>query len=128
MVHSDTPKLAAPCITNRQILFPFWKEVIMPSLTQFLLPVSQDNRLHPSHICLYISLFSLCERSRFSSSFRIPRRQLMKLSKIRSTATYHKCISELVSFGYIAYKPSYDHFRRSQIVIHDGWIEQDLNQ
>lgn len=98
----------------------------MPSLTQFLIPISQDKRLHPSHICLYISLFSLWERSRFSIPFRISRRQLMKLSKIRSTATYHKCIRELVSLGYIDYVPSYDHFRGSQITINDNLISVDF--
>ncbi|MBU1485571.1 MAG: hypothetical protein KJ712_01930 [Bacteroidetes bacterium] len=98
----------------------------MPSLTKFLIPVSQDNRLHPSHICLYISMFSLWERSRFSIPFRISRRQLMKLSKIKSTATYHKCIRELVSYGYIGYEPSYDHFKGSQIVIHDSLLNPDV--
>ncbi|EOR95363.1 hypothetical protein ADIARSV_1475 [Arcticibacter svalbardensis MN12-7] len=98
----------------------------MPSLTKFLIPVSQDSRLHPAHICLFISLFSLWERSRFISPFRISRRQLMKISKIKSTATYHKCIRELVSYGYIDYEPSYDHFKGSQVVIHDGLFTPDV--
>lgn len=87
------------------------------------MPVSKDPRLHPSHICLYISMFSLWERSRFSTPFRISRRQLMKLSKIKSTATYHKCINELTAFGYILYEPSYDHFKGSSIQLFD--IQKD---
>lgn len=98
----------------------------MPSLTQFLIPVTQDNRLQPSHLCLYISMFSLWERSRFNTPFRISRRQLMKLSKIKSTATYHKCIRELVSFGYINYESSYNHFMGSQIVINDSLLNTDF--
>jgi hypothetical protein len=31
----------------------------------------------------------------------------MNLSKIRSTATYHKCLGDLVYFGFIDYKPSF---------------------
>jgi hypothetical protein len=31
----------------------------------------------------------------------------MRLSHIRSIATYHKVIKELHAFGYIIYKPSY---------------------
>jgi hypothetical protein len=98
----------------------------MPSLTQYLNPIAKDQRLHPSHILLYISMFSFWERSRFSIHFRTSRRQLMKLSKIKSTATYHKCISELVAFGYIDYKPSYDHLKGSQIIIHDNLINADF--
>jgi hypothetical protein len=98
----------------------------MPSLTQYLIPLSSDNRLQPSHLCLYISMFSLWERSRFIIPFRISRKQLMKLSKVKSTATYHKCIRELVSFGYIDYEPSYDHFKGSQIVINDSLLGTNI--
>lgn len=46
----------------------------------------------------------------------------MKLSKIKSTATYHKCINDLTAFGYIDYEPSYDHFKGSKIIIHDSLL------
>lgn len=41
----------------------------------------------------------------------------MPASKIKSNATYHKCINELKDFGYIKYIPSYDPYKKTQISI-----------
>ncbi|KLT65382.1 hypothetical protein AB669_09830 [Pedobacter sp. BMA] len=40
--------------------------------------------------------------------FRICRRKLMNYSRIKSIATYHKCLIDLVEDGYINYKPSFN--------------------
>jgi hypothetical protein len=40
---------------------------------------------------------------------------MMKASKIKAKATYHKVIKELNDFGYIVYNPSYDPFKGSSI-------------
>jgi len=40
------------------------------------------------------------------AAFQGSRSKLMRLSNIRSTATYHKRISDLVQHGYLAYSPS----------------------
>jgi len=42
----------------------------------------------------------------------------MKLSRIKSTATYHKVLRELQAFGYIEYVPSYDPYKGSQVWLH----------
>jgi hypothetical protein len=41
-------------------------------------------------------------------SFRISRKMVMQLSHIKGIATYHKCIKNLIDWGYIRYEPSYD--------------------
>jgi len=39
--------------------------------------------------------------------FSISRSEMMENAKIQSNATYHKCVRDLVKFGYIRYVPSY---------------------
>lgn len=46
-------------------------------------------------------------------AIHISRRQLMKLSRIQSNVTYHKCIRQLQEYGYIKYTPSYHPLRGS---------------
>ena len=47
----------------------------------------------------------------------------MKLSKIKSFATYHKCIKELHDAGFIIYSPTYNSYIGSSIEIVD--LEND---
>ncbi|WP_255606860.1 hypothetical protein [Pedobacter polysacchareus] len=49
------------------------------------------------------------------AAFRVCRRKLMQFSRIRSLSTYHKCMAELVIYGYINYQPSYDPIRASTV-------------
>ena len=76
---------------------------------------SKDNRLNPTHISLYVGLFQLWNYNRFPSEFHISREEIMKLSKIGSTATYHKCIKELNHWKYIVYSPSHNPFKGSKV-------------
>jgi hypothetical protein len=39
----------------------------------------------------------------------------MRFSRIRSVVTYHKCMRELVAYGYIVYQPSFDPYRASLV-------------
>ena len=81
--------------------------------------VIEDDRLYPSHISMYVSLFQFWSLNQFQNSFRISREDVMKLSKIRSIATYHKCIRELCRAGFIRYSPSYNSYKGSLIEIVD---------
>ena len=89
-------------------------------MDHFIMRAAGDGKLLPSHISLFIAIFFYCPSSDISKVFQVCRKKLMRLSKIRSNATYHKCISELDSLGYISYSPSYDPFRGSQIQIITG--------
>lgn len=39
----------------------------------------------------------------------------MERSKIKSIATYHKCVKQMEEFGYIEYLPSYNTYKGSQV-------------
>lgn len=89
------------------------------NIISFFERVTEDNRLYPSHISMYVSLFQFWSSNRFQNPFRISREDIMKLSKIRSIATYHKCIRELYHAGFILYSPSYNSYKGSLIEIID---------
>jgi hypothetical protein len=76
-------------------------------LTGFFERISIDERLNPTHISLYMALFQMWNMNRFTNPISISRSEIMRLSKIYSNATYHKCIRELHEFEYIQYLPSY---------------------
>ncbi|WP_233788930.1 hypothetical protein [Chryseobacterium scophthalmum] len=61
-------------------------------LTGFYEKVAQDNTLNPTHISLYLGLFQFWNFNRFRNPFSISRDELMRISKIHSKATYHKCL------------------------------------
>ena len=75
-------------------------------LSTALFKFQTDERLNPAHISLYVSLFQCWNYRRFQNPFLIIRDEIMQASKIRSKSTYHRCIRELDSYGYIKYQPS----------------------
>ena len=90
------------------------KEII-----NFFAHVIKDNRLHPSHISIYVALFQCWSMNRLQSPFRIYRGEVMRLGKVKSLGTYHKCIKELHLAGFIMYSPSYDPYIGSLVDIVD---------
>jgi replication initiation and membrane attachment protein DnaB len=75
-------------------------------LTGFFEKVAVDKALNPTHVSLYMSLFQFWNCNRFKNPISISRDELMRISKISSKATYHKCLKNLHSLGYIKYEPS----------------------
>jgi hypothetical protein len=86
-------------------------------LTGFFEKVALDRTLNPTHISLYIALFQFWNCNRFKNPISINRDEVMRISKISSKATYHKCLKNLHSLGYINYQPSYNPFRGSHVVL-----------
>ena len=76
---------------------------------------SKDSHLNPTHISLYMALFQIWNNNRFPESFHINREEVMKLSKVGSKSTYHRCLKELDNHGYIFYRPSHNPFKGSKI-------------
>lgn len=74
-----------------------------------------DDRLNPTHISIYMALFQVWNSARFPEKFFIIREEVMKLSKIGSKSTYHRCLKELHTYQYIEYKPSHNPYRGSTI-------------
>ena len=95
-------------------------------LSGFFVKVSSDDRLNPTHISLYISLFQFWNTYRFHNPISISRQDAMKVSKISSKVTYHKCIRELHNFGYLRYEPSYNPFKGSLVYLFDFQTNSEL--
>lgn len=75
-------------------------------LNTFFAVVRHDNRLTTSHISLYMALFQYWNFNRFQNPFTVYRNDIMRLSKIGSKNTYHKCMKELHQARYIFHHPS----------------------
>jgi|SRR5690606_2838890 len=86
-------------------------------LNDFFDKVLEDNILNPSHISLYMALFQCWSYNNFRNPVTITRNEVMQFSKISSKATYHKCLNNLATLGYINYNPSYNPFKGSQVFI-----------
>jgi len=86
-------------------------------LTGFFEKVAIDKTLNPTHVSLYIALFQFWNCNRFKNPISISRDEVMRISKISSKATYHKCLKNLHSLGYINYEPSYNPFKGSHVYL-----------
>lgn len=86
-------------------------------LTGFFDKVAKDRALNPTHVSLYMSLFQFWNYNRFKNPISISRDEVMRISKISSKATYHKCLKMLHAQGYIKYEPSYNPFRGSHVIM-----------
>ncbi len=67
-------------------------------LAGFFERVAVDERLNPTHVSMYVSLFQFWNASRFQNPISISRNELMKVSKISAKATYHKCMERVKRF------------------------------
>ena len=74
-----------------------------------------DDRLNPSHIILYMALFQEWNSSRFATEFYVSRLHVMRAAKIGSKSTYHRCITDLDSWGYLFYFPSHNPYKGSKL-------------
>ena len=86
-------------------------------LTGFFEKVAIDRTLNPTHVSLYIALFQFWNCNRFKNPISINRDEVMRISKISSKATYHKCLKNLHSLGYINYQPSFNPFKGSHVIL-----------
>jgi hypothetical protein len=79
--------------------------------------VRKDNTIKPTHLSVYLALIFLWQKNNRQNPISISRQEIMKISKINSNATYHKCLKKLNSLGIITYKPSFNPFKSSQIFL-----------
>jgi hypothetical protein len=76
-------------------------------IKSFLAKATNENTVGHSHICLFLAIYHQWQNHEFVTPIRISRSRLMRVSKIKSFATYHKCIRDLVELDLIKYEPSY---------------------
>ena len=86
-------------------------------LTGFFDKVAKERSLNPTHVSMYVALFQFWNCNRFKNPISISRDEVMRISKISSKATYHKCLKNLHTLGYIKYEPSYNPFKGSQVYL-----------
>ena len=87
-------------------------------LTGFFNCIAVEKSLNPTHISLYITIFQCWNINRFKNPIAITRDEMMRGSKISSTATFHKCIKDLQRLGYLDYNPSFNPYSGTSITIH----------
>lgn len=75
-------------------------------LSEAISKFSDDDRLNSTHVSLYLALFQFWNLNRFKNPISINRSDAMRVSKIGSKTTYHRCINQLDKWGYIKYFPS----------------------
>ncbi|WP_312089213.1 transcriptional regulator [Chryseobacterium sp.] len=88
-------------------------------LTGFYDKIQQDERLNPTHISLYLALFQFWNLNHFQNPISISRNEMMRLSKISAFGTYHKCIKDLQTFGYLEYIPSFNPYKGSLVNLYN---------
>jgi hypothetical protein len=84
-------------------------------LTAFFSAIANDPRIGVSHISLYCALLQHCSEQDCDSVIPIISAEIMKAAKISGLGTYHKCIRDLHEYGYLQYRPSYNHRKRSKV-------------
>src|SRR4030095_2289331 len=77
-------------------------------LTNFYSAIKGDHRIGTTHISLYMALFQFYNLNKLENPIKITRTAVMEVAKISGLATYHKCMRDLVEYGYIQYIPSYN--------------------
>jgi len=76
-------------------------------MSDFIFQASAIEKLQLSHMSLFLAIYHQWKISEFIQPIKITRQMLMNDSKIKSFATYSKCMTDLNDLGFIAYKPSY---------------------
>jgi hypothetical protein len=86
-------------------------------LSQFYAFVVGEATIGSSHISLYMALYQLWCHNKLATPVLIKRKEVMKLAKIGSSATYHKCLKQLIELGCIVYEPSPNPAQKSKVYL-----------
>jgi hypothetical protein len=78
-------------------------------LPLFFVLSHKDPTLTATHISLYTALFILYVKNGWKNPVPISRKAVMTTARIKSGASYHKCINDLFSSGYLLYNPSHNY-------------------
>ncbi len=85
----------------------------LQELSGFYNAIADDPRIGATHISLYMALFQCWNLSGFENAVSFTSQEIMPMAKIYSRATYHKCLQDLVDYGYIKYVPSCNPFLKN---------------
>lgn len=97
-------------------------------LTEAISRFSDDERLNSTHVSLYLALFQFWNLNRFKNPISINRSDAMRVSKVGSKTTYHRCINQLDEWGYIKYFPSNNPLRGSLVKMIEFQSTENVKQ
>ena len=86
-------------------------------LNNFLARVTSDTNLTTTHIGVCTALAVAWIDSGLVNPFNVSRSRLMIASRIKSKATYHKVVKDLVSLRYLKYNPSYHPSKGTEVFL-----------
>lgn len=86
-------------------------------LNDFISCMENKKKANPSHLSIFLALYYYWWLNGCKNPVRISRGEIMKTSRIFSTATYHKCMKELHFWKIIDYKPSFNPYKGSEVKI-----------
>lgn len=88
-------------------------------LSGFYEQIADDCRIGATHISLYMAFFECWNRNKFCGPVIFNSREIMEMAKIDSRATYHKCLKDLVEFGYVKYFASFNPVVKNKVYLDD---------
>ena len=83
-------------------------------VANFLSRIDSDTRIHTRHISLFMAIWKKSEETK-AGIVRFFSYEVMATAKISSYSTFHKTLKELDSYGYLSYRPSFNHNCRSYV-------------
>lgn len=86
-------------------------------LSDFFEAIKTDHRISITHIGIYAALLQVWSEHNFDSPLYAFSYDIMRVAKLSSAFTYHKCIRELNVYGYLKYEPSFDRTKGSRIYL-----------
>ena len=92
---------------------------ISEPLLSFLTKAKSDRSIKPSHVSMYLALYTRWLLNDNKNPFFITRETIMRSACIASIATYHKILRDLCKLIYVKYEPSYDPRIRTKVYIQE---------
>lgn len=89
-------------------------------LSDFFSAIEKDFRISTTHIAIYAALLQYRADKGFINPIQVYRYEITRIAKISSPYTYHKCIQELSTYGYLKYEPSFKKTQGSKIYFVDS--------
>jgi hypothetical protein len=83
----------------------------------FLRAATQEPTISPTHIALYLAIYTCWMEQNCVSPIAVPKSNIMQLSKISSNATYYRHLKDLNELGYIKYDPICHRYANSRIYL-----------
>jgi len=84
-------------------------------LPGYIQRITADARVNTSHLSIYMALLTCWQNQNCTGQFKITRKEVMKLSKVAAISTYHRCMKDMIRFGYFKYEPEYDSYKGSKV-------------